>query len=60
VAAFSIESGRRVWDVALAKGIDSVEEIVATSDTVFAAGDQHISALSLKDGGARFGVGEIR
>jgi outer membrane protein assembly factor BamB len=60
VAAFAIDSGRRVWDVALANGVDSIEEIVASSDTVFVGGDQHITALSVKDGGERFGVGDIR
>jgi hypothetical protein len=60
VAAFAIESGRRVWDVALPKSVNSIDELVASGDTVFASGDKHIAALSLKDGSARFGVGDLR
>ncbi|MCK6588308.1 MAG: PQQ-like beta-propeller repeat protein [Polyangiaceae bacterium] len=60
VAAFDVGSGRRVWDVGLAKGVDSIEEIVASGDTVFVGGDEHITALSVKDGSVRFGVGNIQ
>lgn len=60
VAAFALDSGRRVWDVGLAKGVDSIDEIVASSDTVFVGGDEYITALSVKDGSVRFGVGDIQ
>jgi outer membrane protein assembly factor BamB len=60
VAAFALDSGRRAWDVALEKGMDSVEELVASSDTVFVGANQRIAALSVKDGSARFEVGDPR
>lgn len=60
VAAFTLESGRRAWDVAVPGIASSVDEIIATRDTVIVGGDRQIATLWLKDGSLRFGVGTIR
>jgi hypothetical protein len=60
VAAFALDSGRRVWDIALPAGVDGAEELVATKDAVLVTDRTHLTALALKDGSVRFVLGEIR
>ena len=60
VAAFALDSGRRIWDVALPEGASAAEEIASTRDTVFITGRSYIAALAVKDGSRRFLLGELR